>query len=295
MAATKLRQLLARDEFLVCPGVYDGISARIALSKGFDCLYMTGAGTVSSRFGAPDIGVAGLTDMVTNASMIAGLDPQVPLIADADTGYGGSYMCARTLKLYARAGIAGLHVEDQVQAKRCGHLLGKELVPLEEYCARIKSMVIARDQIASDIVIIARTDALQEHGVDAAIARCKAALDLGADVAFVEGITTKQEAIHVVQALTPAPVLVNLVANGVTPNWTAAQAAALGFKMSIHPCASVVPASMAINQALDTLRKEGSDAPACGNVNPRESFMQMGLKEAIELDYNVGGSTFSTV
>jgi 2-methylisocitrate lyase-like PEP mutase family enzyme len=295
MAAKKLRELIRGSEILVCPGVYDGISGRIALSKKFKCLYMTGAGTVASRFGMPDIGVAGQTDMHANASLLANLDANVPLIADADTGYGNAVMCARTLTMYARAGVAGLHVEDQVQAKRCGHLGGKELVSEEEFVMRIRAMAIARNNTGSDIVIIARSDALQSFGVDEAIQRCKSAINAGADVAFVEGITNQEEATQIVRALSPTPVLINLVTNGVTPNWTASQAQEMGFKICIYPCASIMPASIAIGKAMDELLDDGTDAKSCQGVNPREFFMQMGLKDAIVLERLVGSSTFNKI
>jgi 2-methylisocitrate lyase-like PEP mutase family enzyme len=295
MSAKTLRELIQNPEILVCPGVYDGISGRIALNKGFKCLYMTGAGTVASRLGMPDIGIAGLTDMHANASLIANLDPQVPLIADADTGYGNAVMCARTLTMYSRAGVAGLHIEDQVHAKRCGHLGGKELVSEEEFVMRIRAMAIARKQINSDIVIIARSDALQSFGVDAAIRRCKSAVSAGADVAFIEGITTKEEAIKVVESLHPTPALINMVTNGVTPNWTTSEVHQMGFKLCIHPCASLIPASVAIGKAMDELLRDGTDAASCEGVNPRESFMSMGLTEAIKLDRMVGSTTFDNV
>ena len=295
MAAKYLRELIQGPDILVCPGVYDGISGRIALNKGFKCLYMTGAGTVASRLGMPDIGVAGLTDMHANALLIANLNAQVPLIADADTGYGNAVMCARTLTMYARAGVAGLHIEDQVQAKRCGHLKGKELVSEQEFSMRIKAMAIARKNIGSDVVIIARTDALQSFGVEDAIKRCKSAINAGADVAFVEGITNKEEATLVVEALSPTPVLINLVTNGVTPNWTAAEALEIGFKICIYPCTSIIPASIAISNAMDELLCHGTDAIACHGINPRESFMQMGLSDAVALDKMVGSTAFDIV
>lgn len=295
MAAKYLRELIQGSDILVCPGVYDGISGRIALNKGFKCLYMTGAGTAASRLGMPDIGVAGLTDMHANASLIANLNAQVPLIADADTGYGNAVMCARTLTMYARAGVAGLHIEDQVQTKRCGHLKGKELVSEQEFVMRIKAMAIARKNIGSDIVIIARSDALQSFGVENAIKRCKSAIDAGADVAFVEGITNKEEATLVVEALSPTPVLINLVTNGVTPNWTAAQAQEIGFKICIYPCASIIPASIAIGNAMDEILCHGTDAIACHGINPREFFMQMGLSDAVALEKMVGSITFDNV
>ena len=202
----KLRRLLQREHILVVPGVYDGFSTRIALEVGFDCLYMvrtarkheqvnnvdhltfkTGAGTGASKLGQPDLGLATFNDMKEHAEMIANIEPQIPLIADADTGYGGPNMVARTVGAYHRAGVAGLHIEDQVLAKRCGHLGGKRVVSIDDFTQRIFAAAQARQRLASDIVIIARTDALQTHGFDEAIKRLKAAVAAGADIAFLEG------------------------------------------------------------------------------------------------------------
>ena len=190
-AATRLRELLAdTSKILVCPGVYDGFTARIALQEGFACLYMTGAGTTMSRLGMPDLGVATMNDMRDHAAMIAGLDRTVPLIADADTGYGGPLMVGRTVAAYMLARVAALHLEDQVVTKRCGHLGNKELVDEEVYLSRIRAAVLMRDQTPGDIVIVARTDALQSLGYDTAVQRLKRAVEVGADVAFLEGFTT---------------------------------------------------------------------------------------------------------
>ncbi|PON24367.1 hypothetical protein TGAM01_v206699 [Trichoderma gamsii] len=135
-------QLADPDKIVVCPGVYDGFTARMALKAGFDCLYMTGAGTTMSRLGMPDLGIATLNDMRETASMIASLNQRVPLIADADTGYGGPVMVGRTIAQYMQAGVAALHLEDQVQSKRCGHLLNKQIVPEDEFLSRIRAAVL---------------------------------------------------------------------------------------------------------------------------------------------------------
>jgi len=206
-AVQKLRNMLADPEkFIACPGVYDGFTAQIALREGVDCLYMTGAGTTMSRLGQADMGVATLHDMVTNAGMIASLSPSTPLIADADTGYGGAIMVGRTVTSYIRAGVAGLHLEDQVVNKRCGHLKGKQLVDINEYASRIRAAVLAREQCGGDIVIIARTDALQSFGYDEAITRLRAAIDVGADVAFLEGVTSREDAERACKELHLRPV-----------------------------------------------------------------------------------------
>ncbi|KAJ7267279.1 oxaloacetate hydrolase class protein [Mycena rebaudengoi] len=276
-ASTRLRELLKReDEILVLPGVYDGISARIALSEGFEGLYMTGAGTSASVLGQPDLGIVTLNDMVGNASMIAGLNPSVPVIADADTGFGGAAMCARTTTLYARAGVAGLHIEDQVQQKRCGHLASKQLVPLAEYLVRIRAAANARAALGLDIVIITRSDAGASLGVDEAIARCKAAVEAGADVAF-------DEARRAVSALAPTP-------GGVTPNWTVAQAREMGFRVVIFPCAGMIPAALAMRAAYREIRGSGTDVQSCGGVGPKAFFEMVGLDEVLAIDAQAGGN-----
>ncbi|KAK6068987.1 hypothetical protein SCUP234_10934 [Seiridium cupressi] len=282
MAPARLRELLHRDNHItVCPGVYDGFTARIALREKFECLYMTGAGTSVSRLGMPDLGILTMNDMVSNASMIASLDRKVPLIADADTGFGGPIMVARTVKSYISAGVAGLHLEDQVLSKRCGHLMGKEIVDEETFLGRIRAAVIARGEMkadigeaAGDIVIIARTDALQLLGFDVAVRRLQMAIDLGADVAFLEGPTSVEQCRLAVEKLAPTPVLINMVPGGVTPNFTAAEAKEAGFKLIIYPglmlsavyeaCASV---SAELKSTGTVRRSEGQ-----GNMSPKAVF-----------------------
>lgn len=210
--STRLRQLLNMpDHLIACPGVYDGFSARIALEVGFDALYMTGAGTTASRLGHADLGIAQLADMRGHAEMIANLDRSVPLIADMDTGYGAPIMVARSVEEYVRANVAGFHIEDQIMAKRCGHLAGKEVVDIGTYEARIRAARIALDRLGSDCVLIGRTDALQKHGYQEAVKRLKAARDSGADVGQLEGITSRDMGRRAVKDLHPFPLLLNMV------------------------------------------------------------------------------------
>lgn len=316
--AASLRQQLDSGELIVCPGVYDGISGRVALHKGFKALYMTGAGTVASRLGVPDLGVAGVETMVANASMLAQMGDAlphqgssgntekaevslastrpVPVIADADTGYGGSLACARTLSMYARAGVAALHVEDQVQSKRCGHLSSKQVVPTEDFVSRVKAMDLARKQLGSKIIIIARTDAVAAMGIDEGIARCKSAIAAGADVAFVEAIRNEDDARKVVKELVPTPCLVNIVPGGSTPNWTVQEIRDLGFKIAIFPGALILPVRRALDSALDSLLSDGID-PA-GNLQYggiRDFFNEMGLQEAVALDQAAGATALGSV
>jgi hypothetical protein len=170
--------------------------------------------------------------------MVASLDPVTPVIADADTGFGGPAMVARTIFQYDRAGIAACHIEDQVQTKRCGHLLGKQVVSREEFVTRIRAAVIARDQIpgGSDFVIIGRTDSAQVHGMDEAIYRLKLAAAAGADVCFIEGVKTEELLRKTVAELAPTPVLVNVISGGLTPSFTSFEAERMGAKIiSEHP------------------------------------------------------------
>ncbi|KFX92940.1 hypothetical protein V490_05087 [Pseudogymnoascus sp. VKM F-3557] len=291
-AAKKLRSMLeAGDDIIFCPGVYDGFSARIALSVGFDAIYMTGAGTSASRLGHADLGIANLNDMSQNAEMIANLDPTVPLIADADTGYGGPIMVTRTVQQYSRNGVAALHIEDQVQTKRCGHLQGKQVVDVPTFISRIRAAYSARRAIGSDIVIIARTDSLQSHGYNEALLRLRAAQAAGADVAFLEGLTSKDECRQVVKDMAPFPVLLNMVEYGATPSISVSEAKEMGFKIIIFPFAGLAPAYGAIRTAYERLKNEGSTGPE-SKMTPKQLFEVSGLKESLAIDAAAGGNAF---
>ena len=193
----------------------------------------SGAATTASRLGMPDLAIATLNDFVQSAQMVCSLSPSTPVIADADTGFGGTAMVARTVTQYARAGVAAMHIEDQVQTKRCGHLMGKQVVSREEFITRIRAAVIARDSIpgGSDFVIIGRTDSAQVLGMEEAVTRLKLAADAGADVCFIEGVKTQELLESTVAALAPKPVLVNVISGGLTPSFTCKEAEAMGAKI----------------------------------------------------------------
>lgn len=292
-AASKLRALLADPQgIIVCPGVYDGFTARIALRQGFDCLYMTGAGTVMSRLGIPDIGLATLNDMRDNAAMIAALNRDIPLIADADAGYGGPLMVGRTVSQYMAAGVAALHLEDQVVHKRCGHLKNKPLVSADVFLSRIRAAINARDQNPGDIVVIARTDALQSLGYDAAIDRLKQAIAVGADVAFLEGITSKEEARNACRDLAPTPVLFNNVPGGVSPVLSVDEAKELGFKLIIFPGVALHGVYTAVTEAMKTLKEKGKQEVNTASAL-REVFEVCGLDEMVKFDIQAGGNLYT--
>ncbi|KAG6910053.1 hypothetical protein DXG01_013499 [Tephrocybe rancida] len=303
-SSTRLRQQLKSGTTIIAPGVYDGISARLALEAGFDTLYMSGAATTASMLGQPDLAIATHNDFVQNATMIAGLSPETPLICDADTGFGGPVMVARTVTAYARAGVAGLHIEDQVQSKRCGHLLGKQIAPVSEFIARIRVAAAARDKIPDcDIVLIARTDAAQGFGMDEALKRLRLAIEAGADVAFLEGVRSREELAQTIKELAPTPVypifsmtfrvpwliygaqvLLNVVHGGSTPDFTVEDAKELGVAIStIH----------GIRAALQSLKTTGSDVESVKDMGPKQFFHVMGLDEATKLDRAAGGEAFS--
>ncbi|KAJ7061508.1 Pyruvate/Phosphoenolpyruvate kinase-like domain-containing protein [Mycena amicta] len=294
--ATRLRQMLARPGIVVAPGICDGISARCAIEAGFDCLYQSGAATTASRLGQPDLAIATLNDFVGAAEMVCSLEPTMPVIADADTGFGGATMVARTVTKYARAGVAALHIEDQVQTKRCGHLLGKQVVSREEFVTRIRAAVQARDAMRdSNFVIIARTDSAQCLGWEEALLRLKLASHAGADVLFIEGVKTKELVEQTVETLAPKPVLVNVISGGLTPSFTSQDAEAMGAKIIIFSLASCVPIVHALRAAMKSLKQTGTDYVASQGMGPREFFEVMGLRNAIELDAKAGGSAYASI
>lgn len=228
--ARQLREQLNSSTIIRAPGVYDGITARLVEQAGFPAAYMTGAGT-SMSLGYPDYGLLTQSEMVSNAAVIT-RTIDIPLIADADTGYGNELNVTRTINEYERAGAAAVHIEDQVNPKRCGHLAGKEVVPLDEFVAKIRAAVAARRD--PDFLIIARTDANTVTGFEDSLERANAALDAGADIAFVESPKTMEE-ITAVPERVNGPCLLNLVVGGITPEIPLAEAERLGYRMVILP------------------------------------------------------------
>ncbi|KAK4905946.1 hypothetical protein LTR49_024832 [Elasticomyces elasticus] len=294
--AQRLRALLKDvNNIVICPGVFDGLTARLAVAAGFDAIYMTGAGTSISRLGWADLGIATLGDMRSNAEMIASLHPSVPLIADADTGYGGPIMCARTVAQYSRSGVAALHIEDQAQEKRCGHLLGKVIVDRDIYYSRLRAAVNARNQIKSEMLIIARTDARQTYGFDEAITRLKAAVEIGVDAVFLEALASKDEARKVCEIMGDTPVLLNMVPGGVTPTMNANEAREVGFRIMIFPGLCIGPVIDAVRAELDYLKQEGGASPGSEAGGVKEAFNLSGLKECIQLDKDAGGKAYDSV
>jgi 2-methylisocitrate lyase-like PEP mutase family enzyme len=229
-ATTKLRQLLARKDMLVAPGAYDGITARLVEQAGFSAVYMTGAGT-SMAHGFPDFGLLGMSEMVDNAAVMA-RTVEIPLISDADTGYGNELNVVRTVREYEQAGVAGIHIEDQGFPKKCGHLDDKEIVPREDWLAKIRAAASSRCN--SDFMVIARTDARAVAGFDEAVARGNDALAAGADMVFLEAPQTLEE-VAAVPRLVKGPCLLNYVQGGKTPELDLGDAERMGYKLAIVP------------------------------------------------------------
>ena len=260
---------LRRKEFTAAPGVFEMISARIADGMGFDALYMTGYGTVASYLGLPDAGLASYTDMVGRVGAIAGAT-KTPLIADADTGYGGLLNVDRTVRGYAAAGAAGIQLEDQEFPKKCGHTEYRRVIPEDDAVAKIRVAVDARP--SRDFLIVARTDARYAEGLDSALRRAERFLDAGADILFVESPESLEELRRVAETFKGAALLANMVEGGRTPYLSTAELAALGFKIAIFPVSALLTAAAAAKSCYQQLKQHGSGK---GSSAPMLPFAEM--------------------
>lgn len=276
-----LRQLLRQPGILVAPGAYDCLTAKLIEREGFPVVYMTGAGTAVTRVGTPDLGFATLTEMLANAKAIASTI-SVPLIADADTGYGGALNVYRTVQEYEKAGVAALHIEDQAFPKRCGHLDGKDVVPLADMVIKLRAAGDARTD--EDLVLIARTDALAVTGLDDTLRRCTAYAEAGADVLFVEAFRTQEE-IDRVRREVDVPLLYNFVEHGKSPLIPVAQLEALGFKLVIFPGSLMLSIGTLAQRILREIRQYGTTANLLGEMESVvDLFNLMGMQETLALD-----------
>ncbi|MBI4268690.1 MAG: isocitrate lyase/PEP mutase family protein [Candidatus Rokubacteria bacterium] len=241
-----LRTLVDKKQGLVVPGAYDGISARLVQQAGFPAVYMTGYGTAASRLGLPDLGFAGLAEMADHARNLAAV-LDVPLIADADTGYGNALNVRRTVQMYEAAGVAGLHIEDQITPKRCGHLSGHQVIPRGEFAGKIRAAVDARTD--PDLLVIARTDAISAVDFDEALRRGEAAAKAGADVLFIEAPRDEAQVERVARAF-DTPLLYNYAPGGRSPLLPFARLRELGFALVILPVDTLLVAVQAIRSFL---------------------------------------------
>jgi 2-methylisocitrate lyase-like PEP mutase family enzyme len=269
-----LRNRIASGQLTVAPGVFDGLSASLVGRIGFDAAYLTGAGVAASGFGLPDIGLVTQTEMTERARMIVRALGDVPLIADADTGYGAALNVVRTVREYESAGVAAIQLEDQAFPKKCGHLPDKELISANEFVAKLRAALDARTD--PDLMVIARTDARAPLGLDAAIDRANTYADAGADVIFIEAPQSVEEIKRVSKEVS-APLLLNLVIGGLTPIESSQRLTELGFAIAIHPSLPLASAAWAMLTGLAELA--GKDPKRWAPTKPAEFFNLVGLAE----------------
>ncbi len=282
-----LRQILETPGIVMMPGVFDGISARVAEQAGFKALYLTGAGASASSIGEPDIGLATMNDFSENARKIT-IQAGIPVVCDADTGFGNPLNVIRTVHEFEAAGIAAIQIEDQVAPKRCGHLSGKQVVGVEEFVQKVRAA--SREKFFKDTVIVARTDVRAVSSMEETLDRAKRYLDAGADIIFVEALTTVDEVERVGRELGSSVMLMaNQVLGGKTPRLTASELEQMGYKIVIFPDVLPYGASVLLRQICDSVLKNGTayDAIPGGLNTSLDLFVTMGMKEwrSIEAQY----------
>ena len=283
-ARQRLSELLARSELIVAPGVFDGISAQLARRTGHVAAYLTGAGVAASGFGVPDIGLVTQTEMTERARMMVAVLADVPLIADADTGYGAPLNVVRTVRHYEDAGVAAIQLEDQEFSKRCGHLPDKRVVDASAFEQTLCAALDARND--DNMLVVARTDARAPLGLDAAIERINRYAQAGADIIFVEAPLGVDEIERIAREV-DAPLLINLVQGGMTPLESSARLAELGYAMAIHPSNPLARATFAMLEGLCELN--GGNPADYAPTTPADFFNLVGMAEWGELDERLAG------
>ena len=280
--AKRLRELISQPEITVAPGAYDAFSARLIEAAGFDAVYMTGFGTAASAFGYPDIGLLTLTDMVTNVKRIADA-VTVPVIADADTGYGNHLNVIRTVEEYEKAGTAAIQIEDQISPKRCGHMEGHKLVSPVEMVAKIRAAVKARKD--GDTVIIARTDAISAEGFKEAINRANLYREEGADVLFVEA-PRDMDQLEKIPRLVKGPILVNIAPK--TPYLHIKRYEDMGYALAIYPAISITAVYATLREKLVELKSRGMNADGGHGGVPFDELVDfLGLSKYRKLEEEI--------
>ena len=249
-----LREILEKEDTLLLPGCYDAISAKILKQAGFPVIYMSGSAVTASIIGKPDVGLLTMTEMVNQARNIVNAT-DLPLICDADTGYGNVINVIRTVKEYERVGVAGIHIEDQVIPKRCGHFEGKAVISAEEMVEKIKAAIYARED--PDFLIIARTDARAPLGLEEALRRGRLYTDAGADVLFIEAPQSAEELEMIARAFNEIPLLVNMVEGGKTPIFSFDYLKGLGFKIVLYPTSGIRIVMKVLQEFAAHLKEKG--------------------------------------
>ncbi|MDR0851525.1 MAG: isocitrate lyase/phosphoenolpyruvate mutase family protein [Clostridiales Family XIII bacterium] len=282
----KLRELLAKKEIVIAPGVYDGISGVVIEQAGFQAAYLTGAGIAAGAIGEPDIGLTSATE-IANVAKVVSTKVEIPIICDADTGFGNPLNVIRTVHELERVGVAAIQMEDQLMPKRCGHLNGKTLIPADDMVQKMKAAV--NEKFYKDTVIIARTDARAVDGFDAAVERSKRYIDAGIDVLFFEAPQSVDEIEQIAKIFGgQIPLLSNQVYGGKTPSLTAQELEQLGYSLVIFPSTMPYAATVLLRQVADRLKAQGSDKEVIpGGDNAMDQFITMGLREwqALEQKY----------
>jgi 2-methylisocitrate lyase-like PEP mutase family enzyme len=285
-AGARLRALLTRREPTLALGAFDALSARVAVDASFDAVYMTGFGTSAALLGQPDVGLLTQTEMVTNAHHIADAI-RVPLIADADTGYGNPLNVRRTVREYEAAGVAAIHLEDQVTPKKCGHMEGKRVIPSDEMVAKIRAAVEARYD--PDFFIIARTDARSVEGLASALARAESYRDAGADMLFVEAPESMEEIEAVATHFRGVPLLYNWIDGGKSPPISYRRLQELGFQLIIFPTSLLFAATQAMRAVAAQIRDAGSPLPLIDALPTFQEFTDfIGLPDIKEIERRYG-------
>ena len=287
-ATSRFRQMLREPGIIVAPGAYDCLTASIIQQAGFPSVYMTGAGTSVARLGYPDLALTTLTEMLTNAADIASA-VDVPVIADADTGYGGTMNVRRTVAQYQRTGVAAIHIEDQEFPKRCGHLDNKRVISEADMVQKIRAAVDAR--IDPDFTIIVRTDALAVTGWDDCMRRCEAYVKAGADLLFIEALRTPEEAERAVKSF-DVPLLYNFVETGKSPLIPAPELEQLGFKVVIFPASALLTVCRAVADLMRQLKERGTTSHLLDRmVSLEDCFNIVGLDDMLSRDASYGRET----
>jgi carboxyvinyl-carboxyphosphonate phosphorylmutase len=278
----RLRELLNSGQTIVAPGAFDPLAARLVEEAGFAAVYMTGFGTSAALLGRPDVGLLTMTEMADSAGRIAAC-VDIPLIADADTGYGNPLNVIRTVGAYEAAGVAGLHIEDQVAPKKCGHMEGKLVIGADEMAQKVKAAVDARTD--PDFVIIARTDARAVEGLDSALDRARRYRDAGADVLFIEALVSEAEIEAAAAAFPDVPLLFNWAEGGKTPPVSLDRLTELGYRIVIFPIGTLLAATAAMRRILKEIATSGTPASLLGELPTFGEFTDfIGLPEVREIE-----------
>ena len=279
--AKLVRRHLSEKGQLVMPGVFDALSAKIASRAGFEVIFITGYSLSATLLGEPDFGLLTQTEVVNAAERICSVT-DTPVIVDADTGYGNAINVIRTVQDLSRAGAAGMFLEDQVWPKRCGHMKGKQVIPLDEQLKKLRAALEARND--HDFYIVARTDSRQALGLTEAIARGIAFKEAGADAVFVEAPESKEEMKEIARHV-PGPLVANMLERGVTPLMTPQELKELGFDLIVWPLAPVYSVAKSLAEVYSTLRRDGSTTQILDRLMPFDDFNEIvGLEEKYSLD-----------